>query len=168
MSSDPHEGKHLTDCIMPATNTSTGGSLTDMAVDGTSIPGDAGAQRIIPSVPDPTQQAEQDIGSAQGGLGAPDLASAADNAVDIPRGPGDAGTSDEMVTGTGDEMPAEVMTKNLHFGDGPAAKGNLRDAKAGQQKGSDEELYARDGADMEPAPGQEGLEQEEIREQNMG
>ena len=64
-----------------------GGSLADMAAEGTSIPSDAGTQRTIPSVPNPHQAA------------ASSSAGAADNAADIPRSARDVGATGEVVTG---------------------------------------------------------------------
>ena len=60
-----------------------GGSLSEMAAQGTKIPDDAGTQNIIPSVPRPDQVT--DSSSASNDLGATDLAGAADNAQDISR-----------------------------------------------------------------------------------
>ena len=60
-----------------------GGDLSDMAATGTSIPDDAAKPRIIPSVARPDQVT--DTASDPNDLGASDLASAADNASDIPR-----------------------------------------------------------------------------------
>lgn len=62
-SSDPHQG----------------GDLFDMAKDGTSMPNDAGKQNLIPSVPRPDQITDDN------GLGADNLAGAADNPTDIAR-----------------------------------------------------------------------------------
>ena len=66
MSSDPHP---------------QGGSLTDMAVDGTTVPDDSARPNQIPS------KARKGQGEPEGddGIGATDLALAADNAQDIPR-----------------------------------------------------------------------------------
>ena len=60
-----------------------GGDLSDMAATGTSIPEDSAKPRIIPSVAKPSQVA--DTASDPNDLGARDLASAADNASDMPR-----------------------------------------------------------------------------------
>ena len=60
-----------------------GGSLTDMAVEGTKVPDDAGSQNIIPSVPRPDQIT--DPSNDPNNLGATDLAGAADNAQDVSR-----------------------------------------------------------------------------------
>ena len=59
-----------------------GGSLTDMAIDGTTVPEDAARPNHIPSKARPGQG---DGGVGQEGLGAGDLASAADNGGDIAR-----------------------------------------------------------------------------------
>ena len=68
---------------MAPTDPKQGGDLFDMAKDGTSIPNDAGKQNLIPSVPRPDQIT--DPASDPNDLGAPDTASAADNATDISR-----------------------------------------------------------------------------------
>ena len=60
-----------------------GGDLSDMAVEGTTVPQDAAKQRTIPSVPRPGQMT--DPTNDPNNLGASDLASAADNAQDISR-----------------------------------------------------------------------------------
>ena len=60
-----------------------GGSLADMAVQGTKVPDDAATQNTIPSVPRP----DQITGSSNdpNDLGATDLAGVADNAQDVSR-----------------------------------------------------------------------------------
>ena len=60
-----------------------GGNLSDMAVDGTSVPADSAKPRIIPSVPRPGQITEPS--NDPNNYGAADLAGAADNPSDIPR-----------------------------------------------------------------------------------
>ena len=60
-----------------------GGSITDMAVEGTTVPEDAAKQRTIPSVPRPGQIT--DPSDDPNNYGAPSLAGAADNAQDISR-----------------------------------------------------------------------------------
>ena len=60
-----------------------GGSITDMAVEGTRVPDDAGTQNTIPSVPRPDQVT--DPSTDPNNLGATDLAGAADNAQDVSR-----------------------------------------------------------------------------------
>jgi len=84
-----------------------GGRLEDMAEKGTTIPGDAGIQRTIPSVPRPDQiDPSLDYSHSN-------PAHAADNAFDIPRGTGDRGVTGEVFTGTGDQLPSRVEKKNL-------------------------------------------------------
>ena len=68
---------------MTSSDPKQGGDLFDMAKDGTSIPGDAGKQNLIPSVPRPDQMTDNN--NFGDNLGASDLAGAADNATDIPR-----------------------------------------------------------------------------------
>lgn len=60
-----------------------GGSLSDLAVKGTTVPNDAGKQNLIPSVPRPDQipSTNEDPND----LGSRDLAAAADTLTDIPR-----------------------------------------------------------------------------------
>ena len=60
-----------------------GGSITDMAVEGTTVPEDAAKQRTIPSVPRPGQIT--DPSDDPNNYGAASLAGAADNAQDISR-----------------------------------------------------------------------------------
>lgn len=50
------------------------------------------------------------------------------NAVDVPRTVKDTHESGEVVTGTGDALPAGIESKRLGGGvaDGPAAKGHPR------------------------------------------
>ena len=60
-----------------------GGSLSDMAVEGTTVPSDSATQRTLPSVPRPGQAtlSSEDPND----LGTTDLAGQADNAQDMPR-----------------------------------------------------------------------------------
>ena len=60
-----------------------GGSLSEMAVSGTTMPNDAGVQNLIPSVP----RSDQISSTADdpNDLGARDLAGVADNPTDISR-----------------------------------------------------------------------------------
>ena len=60
-----------------------GGSLSDMAVEGTKVPDDAATQRTIPSVARPDQI--NDSSSDANNYGSSTLAGAADNAQDISR-----------------------------------------------------------------------------------
>lgn len=78
-----------------------------MAEKGTSIPGDAGEQRTIPSVPRPDQIDPSPAYSH------PNPAHATDNAFDIPRGTGDRGVTGEVFTATGHHLPTSVEKKNL-------------------------------------------------------
>ncbi|KAE9961250.1 hypothetical protein BLS_002896 [Venturia inaequalis] len=117
-----------------------GGDLYDMAKDGTKIPNDAGKMNLIPSVPRPDQIEETN----NDGLGDPNLQTAADNPIDIARGNKDMGTTGEVISGTGDQMPAGIESKRLHYGaNQPAAKGHQRDAKHGKEE-SDIERFAED------------------------
>lgn len=55
------------------------------------------------------------------------------------------GATGEVISGTGDQMPAGIESKRLHFGaNQPAAKGHQRDAKHGKEE-SDIERFAEDG-----------------------
>jgi hypothetical protein len=60
----------------------SGGDLSDMAVEGTTVPSDAAKPRIIPSKPRPDQIASAADPNQVGGT---NLAEAATNAQDIPR-----------------------------------------------------------------------------------
>lgn len=94
-----------------------GGSLSEMAPTGTSIPNDAGIQRTIPSVPRPDQVAENNQFDNQG-IAEPTTAFAADNAASMPRGPGDMGQTGEVMTGTGNSLPASGEAKRNQTGVG--------------------------------------------------
>jgi hypothetical protein len=149
MSSDAHEG----------------GDLSDMAASGTKIPNDAGNYETLPSVPHPTQKAENPAFHA-GFIDAPDQQGATDNVADMPRAPKDTGVTGEVISGTGDQMPPGVESKRLGMQDagGPAAKGHPRDGKAVGDKGSMVERAAVEGAEVEPAPGEEEDSQDAIRD----
>ncbi|KAI1402190.1 hypothetical protein F4819DRAFT_485808 [Hypoxylon fuscum] len=79
-----------------------GGDLSQMAKDGTSIPGDAGKQNTIPSVPNPDQK-HRDTG---GGIGATSLNSAADNPIG-----GGKNADNDAVTATGHSVPQSTAAK---------------------------------------------------------
>ncbi|KAF9772299.1 hypothetical protein IL306_010001 [Fusarium sp. DS 682] len=83
-----------------------GGDLFQMAKDGTSIPGDAGKQNTISSVPNPHQR----DGEAAGGLGSTDLAGAADNAV-LSASEGRKFGVGEGISATGHDIPQSVTGK---------------------------------------------------------
>ena len=54
----------------------------------------------------------------------------------------------DVMTGTGDTLPAEVGSKNLHFAGNPdLSKGHQRYDKHVRQKGSDQERDAGEGID---------------------
>ena len=147
-SSDPHQG----------------GDLSDMAATGTTVPNDAGVQNIIPSKPRPEQMAENPQFHNQF-MNSADPQGATDNATDLPRQFKDMGASGEVITSTGDQMPAEIETKNLQFeGNDPQSKGSSRFAKHARQTKSDIERLQGDGAEADPAPGDEELDQDEIRD----
>lgn len=142
-----------------------GGDLSDMAAEGTRMPNDAGSYDLLPSVPDEHQKAENPAFHQQY-INAPDPQGAVDNAVDMPRRFQDTGETGEVITGIGDQMPPDVERKRfgLDEGGGPAAKGNPRDGKASKEK-EGIERFAGEGAEVDPQPGEEGLEQDEIRPQ---
>ncbi|GKT48704.1 uncharacterized protein ColSpa_08885 [Colletotrichum spaethianum] len=82
-----------------------GGDLFDMAKDGTKVPGDAGKQNILKSVPNPHQKDP----SAAGGLGSTTLYGAADNPIHDDEGrPSGVG---EGITATGHDIPQSVTGK---------------------------------------------------------
>lgn len=137
---------------------SESGDLSSMAATGTTIPPDAGTQNTIPSVPRPDQITSSST--------APDLASAADNSADLPRRHKDAGATGEVVTGTGDQLPASVESKNLDAGaaGNAAAKGHGRDEKHRSGGVSEVERLAGEGAGVDVVPGEEEDEVDESRE----
>ncbi|KAL1592589.1 hypothetical protein SLS59_009681 [Nothophoma quercina] len=145
---------------MAPTDPHQGGRLEDMAVEGTTIPGDAGQQRIIPSVPRPDQK---DPGPE---FSHANPAHAADNAFDIPRGVNDQGSTGEVISGTGDQINSNIEKKNLDDADKvPQAKGHDQYAKhvAKQQSEFDENSgRVKAGHDVEAAPGEELLTQDEL------
>ena len=105
---------------------------------------------LIPSVPRPDQISDDE--------GAADLAGAATNATDLPRGTRDTGATGEVVTGTGDVLGANVESKRLHYGaNNPSAKGHDRADKHSKQKESDLERYAGEGAELDGVPGDESI-----------
>ena len=100
-----------------------GGTLSEMAPSGTSIPNDAGTQNTIPSVPRPDQRTENPQFDNQG-LAEPTSVLAADNATDLPRSTRDVGMTGEVLSGTGNSMPAGVEAKRNEIGaDHPGARG---------------------------------------------
>ncbi|RJE17019.1 hypothetical protein PHISCL_10644, partial [Aspergillus sclerotialis] len=91
-----------------------GGTLSELA-EGTSIPNDAGLQRVIPSLPRPDQMSENSQFDNQG-LAEPTSTLAVDNPTDLPRSTRDIGMSGEVMTGTGDSLNAEVESKRTQIG----------------------------------------------------
>lgn len=83
----------------------------------------------------------------------------------MPRTVKDTGETGEVITGTGDQLPASVESKRLGTGeaDGPAAKGHPRDARHDVKGGSEIERFASEGAEVDPAPGEEEDDQDIIR-----
>lgn len=140
----------------------------DMAKDGTSIPGDAGKQRTILSVPNPRQAANSDNSSAEAGLGAPNAAAAADNPTDIPRGHGDMSSANsEAITGMGDQMPGEQGSKHLHYSAGNSlAKGSQRLDKHTRDS---ESVFdqGQHGAGVMKVPGEEKEDPDSIQERKQ-
>ncbi|KAF4625572.1 hypothetical protein G7Y89_g12596 [Cudoniella acicularis] len=114
---------------MAPTDPHQGGDLFDMAKDGTSIPNDAGKMRIIPSVPRPGE------GEGQANANRSALADAASNPTHIPRSVQDIGAGGEVETGTGDQLPAAIESKRLHYGaNEPLSKGHDRYDKHSRQR----------------------------------
>lgn len=90
-----------------------GGNISDMAVSGTKVPDDAGKPDTIPSKPNPHQQAESQE-YQKGRIGAGDISGAADNARDMQS----SGKHEEVITGIGDQMPADAAeAKHLPKGE---------------------------------------------------
>ncbi|CAI7582139.1 unnamed protein product [Penicillium glandicola] len=105
-----------------------GGSLSEMA-QGTSMPNDAGMMNTIPSVPRPDQRAEH-FEFDNGGIAKPSAAMATDNTTDLPRSTRDVGQTGEVISGTGNSMPAGIESKHAYMGPNHhAAHGDTRDFK---------------------------------------
>ena len=124
-----------------------GGTLSEMAPSGTSIPNDAGTQNTIPSVPRPDQRTENPQFDNQG-LAEPTSVLAADNATDLPRSTRDVGMTGEVLSGTGNSMPAGVEAKRNEIGaDHPGARGDMRNLKHASHNKSAFERMAKEDAD---------------------
>ncbi len=168
--------------MFPQDDPHTGGSLSDMAVTGTTLPNDAGKQSLIPSVP-PPDQITNTVESQQPRCKRPgwgrrkshryqqNMFSSTSSLVHVPhhnvnqfaftlpnwyinhtQTTKDKPRTDEILTGTGDTLPAEVGTERLHLGrNGAASKGDMRYDKYAKQKGSDQERGAGEG------PGEDGF-----------
>jgi hypothetical protein len=112
-----------------STDPHTGGSLSEMAPTGTRMPNDAGRQNVIPSKARPDQQ-EENHQFSYDGIAQPTLGRAADNPIDVPRSTRDIGATGEVITGTGDTLPAEIETKKMDFqSQDPGTKGRSRPIK---------------------------------------
>ncbi|OKL56667.1 hypothetical protein UA08_08309 [Talaromyces atroroseus] len=122
-----------------------GGTLSEMAPTGTTMPNDAGLQNTIPSKARRDQQ-EEDHRFDYDGIAQPSVAAAADNSTDMPRSTRDVGQSGEVMTGIGDSLPAEIETKNMHFqANDPGAKGRVRTFKhAAKTTGAFDRLAGED------------------------
>ncbi|KAL6710223.1 hypothetical protein ACN47E_009169 [Coniothyrium glycines] len=143
---------------MPKDPNPDGGRLEDMAAEGTTIPSDAGTQRLIPSVPRPDQiDPPSDLAHSN-------IAHAADNAFDIPRSVADRGETGEILTGAGDQLTSNLEKKNMDDANyDPRAKGDNRYFKHARQDNPFNSLQHGAGDhNVEPAPGEELLSQDEI------
>jgi len=143
----------------------SGGDLFDLAEKGTTVPEDSAKPRFIPSVPRPDQIASETDPNALGGRS---LAEAADNASDIPRSAKDISAQD-VLTGTGDTLPATVDSKRLHNVPGGVthdnvAKGSTR-MTAHKAQPNNFGGGASDGPKTDKAPGQEDLSDEQAMDQ---
>jgi hypothetical protein len=106
-----------------------GGKLEDMAPTGTAMPNDAGSQNTISSNARPAQRWE-DPRFSYDGLALPTMPAAAENATDMPRSTRDVAQTGEVMTATGDSLPAEIETKRLQSQtNDPGARGSLRNIK---------------------------------------
>ncbi|OQD70591.1 hypothetical protein PENDEC_c022G04534 [Penicillium decumbens] len=124
-----------------------GGSLSEMAANGTTIPNDAGKMNTIPSVPRPDQRAEH-FGFDNEGLAEPSTAFAADNATDLPRSTRDVGQTGEVITGTGNTIHASAESKRVYMGTNiPGAGGDSREIKHHNHNRSAFDRYANEDED---------------------
>lgn len=137
-----------------------GGSLSDFAVKGTTIPNDAGKMNTIPSVPRPDQRAEHPA-YANAGLAQPSTASAADNATDLPRSTRDVGQTGEVLTGTGDTLPASIESKRTFMGTNiPGGTGDARGMKHHNHNRSQFDRYVKEDEDAGENVGEHSLRNE--------
>lgn len=123
-----------------------GGSLSEMAPTGTTIPNDAGKMRTIPSVPRPDQRAEHEYFDNEG-IAEPTTAMAADNATDLPRSTRDVGMTGEVMTGTGNSMPASAESKRAFTTNIPGGAGDPRETKRSNFNRSVFDRYAKEDED---------------------
>ncbi|ODM23101.1 hypothetical protein SI65_00690 [Aspergillus cristatus] len=124
----------------------TGGTLSEMAPSGTTIPNNAGIQNTIPSVPRPDQRSENPQFD-NAGLAEPTSAFAADNATDLPRSTRDVGATGEVITGTGNSIGAVVERKRTQGANHPGARGDVRNLKHGSLNHSAFERFAKEDGD---------------------
>ncbi|KAL8766568.1 MAG: hypothetical protein Q9209_006711 [Squamulea sp. 1 TL-2023] len=118
-----------------------GGSLSDMAVEGTTVPSDSAKPNTIPSKPRPDQKTFSS--DDPNDLGSTDLAGVADNTNDMPKSVRDQAPTSSIISGTGDAIPDEASSKRLHeLGNPDLSKGHARYDKHVRQKGSDQEKGA--------------------------
>jgi hypothetical protein len=137
-----------------------GGSLSDMATTGTNMPNDAGKMNTIPSVPRPDQRADH-FGFDNAGVAEPSTAMAADNATDMPRSTRDVGQSGEVISGTGNSMPAGVEAKHAYMGSNQhAGHGDTRELKHQKYTRGEFERYAKEDEDSGEYVGQHNLRNE--------
>ncbi|CAG8029819.1 unnamed protein product [Penicillium salamii] len=138
---NPHQTTTTTKTTMVRQDPHQGGSLSEMAATGTTIPNDAGKMNTIPSVPRPDQRAEH-FGFDNAGIAEPSTAMAADNATDLPRSTRDIGQTGEVITGTGNSMPAGVESKHAYMGaNHHAGHGDTRELKHAKYAKSEYERY---------------------------
>lgn len=134
-----------------------GGSLSEMATSGTAIPNDAGKMNTIPSVPRPDQRVDH-FGFDNAGVAEPSTAMAADNATDMPRSTRDVGQTGEVISGTGNSMPAGVEAKHAYMGaNHHAGHGDTRDLKHQKYGRSEFERYAKEDDDSGEVVGEHNV-----------
>lgn len=118
-----------------------------MAPEGTTVPNDAGKMNTIPSVPRPDQRDEHPYYHNEG-VAQPSTAMAADNATDLPRSTRDRGQTGEVISGTGNSMPAATESKRTFMGSNvPGGSGDTRDVKNQNYNRSKFERYAKEDED---------------------
>lgn len=124
------------------------------------MPNDAGKMNTIPSVPRPDQRADH-FGFDNAGVAEPSTAMAADNATDMPRSTRDVGQSGEVISGTGNSMPAGVEAKHAYMGSNQhAGHGDTRELKHQKYTRGEFERYAKEDEDSGEYVGQHNLRNE--------
>jgi len=122
---------------MPSQDAHDGGDLYDMAKNGTTMPNDAGKLNI--------DHSKSNTSTGQGNNTA-----AAYNPTDMPRGVADVGATGEVVTGTGDDLPAAIENKRLYTVEHDQSAERF-DKSIRKQKGDKEEK--EDGVENFPNDG---------------